>query len=149
AKGLSVRQKPESASYPQREAVLSALRHLTGADAGSSAEAWRRLLWRKELHGDSAQSASRKGLLAGRIHRTASRRENAAKVTVRLGCQGCPDMKPIATSVVAAIVAAVLGTAAFHHHVPAGFTAAQVNKDEPAAKTAKGKFSISKETTYV
>src|SRR5262249_810731 len=47
------------------------------------------------------------------------------------------------------IVAAVLGTAAFHHHVPAGFTAAQVNKDEPAAKTAKGKFSISKETTYV
>jgi hypothetical protein len=74
AKGLSVRQTPESTSYPQREAVLTALRHLTGADAGSSAEEWRRLLWRKELHSSSAQSAGRKGLLAARIHRTASRR---------------------------------------------------------------------------
>jgi hypothetical protein len=62
-------------------------------------------------------------------------------------------MKPIATSVVAAIVApivaAVLGAAAFHHHVRAAFAAAQGNKDEPAAKKPAGKFTISKETTYV
>jgi hypothetical protein len=38
----------KSDSYPQREAVLFALRELTGRDLGESASAWRRMLARKE-----------------------------------------------------------------------------------------------------
>jgi hypothetical protein len=34
----------KASSYPQREAVLFALRELTGADPGDSAEDWRRYL---------------------------------------------------------------------------------------------------------
>jgi HEAT repeat protein len=40
---------PPSTSYPQREAVLFALRELTGLDAGKSALAWRLALWMKDI----------------------------------------------------------------------------------------------------
>jgi hypothetical protein len=74
ATGLSLKHQPESTNFPQREAVLTALRGLTGADAGSSAEEWRRLLWPKEFRSSSVRTANHRGLLAARIHRTASRR---------------------------------------------------------------------------
>jgi hypothetical protein len=48
-KSLSAALLAASNSYPQREAVLTALRNLTGQDAGKKAEDWRRLLWRREL----------------------------------------------------------------------------------------------------
>jgi hypothetical protein len=38
-------RKPGPASYPQREAVLFALRELTGFDAGQDSAAWYELLW--------------------------------------------------------------------------------------------------------
>ncbi len=39
----------KTASYPQREAVLFALRELTGKDAGTATEAWLALFPRAEL----------------------------------------------------------------------------------------------------
>jgi hypothetical protein len=35
---------PDNASYPQRDAILFALRKLTGKNVGNSSEAWRRLI---------------------------------------------------------------------------------------------------------
>ncbi len=42
---------PSADSYPQREAVLSALRGLTGMDVGDSSEAWLQLLSEREAAG--------------------------------------------------------------------------------------------------
>ncbi len=42
-------------SYPQRDAVLTALRGLTGRDAGPTTEAWRRLYPQTELEREVAQ----------------------------------------------------------------------------------------------
>jgi hypothetical protein len=44
-----VKAAPERNSYEQREAVLFALRGLTGKDAGNTTEAWRELFPRAEL----------------------------------------------------------------------------------------------------
>src|SRR5215469_16060190 len=41
-------------SYPQRDAVLAALRGLTGRDAGPSTEAWRRLYPQAEREAETA-----------------------------------------------------------------------------------------------
>ncbi len=41
------RASPPASTYPQREAVLAALRNLTGEDVGTTANDWRRLLWHK------------------------------------------------------------------------------------------------------
>jgi hypothetical protein len=73
-RGLRGADQPESTSYPQRESVLTALRGLTGADAGSSAEDWRRLQWRKELRGKYGSGDTRKGLRTARRHRGAPAR---------------------------------------------------------------------------
>jgi HEAT repeat protein len=45
----------EEDTYPQREAVLFALRELTHQDAGPTAEAWRKLFPRAELDIEAAQ----------------------------------------------------------------------------------------------
>ncbi len=42
---LAKKSKPKSASYPQREAVLFALRELTGVNAGDRSADWYELLW--------------------------------------------------------------------------------------------------------
>ncbi len=53
--------KGTARSYPQREAVLFALRELTGTDAGTSAEAWRPWLRKTPAHNSQA-SMSKSGL---------------------------------------------------------------------------------------
>lgn len=46
---LDAGRKTAEPSYPQREAVLFALRELTGKDAGSSARSWRELFGEKDV----------------------------------------------------------------------------------------------------
>src|SRR5262245_43901123 len=57
-------------------------------------------------------------------------------------------MKAIAACLVVSVAAVALYVDALHCHVCPAFAAVQGNKDEPTEKS-KGKFSISKETTYV
>jgi HEAT repeat protein len=54
---------PQQTTYPQREAVLYALRELTGKDAGPTTEAWRELFPRAEL--DAEADRMRRALKEG------------------------------------------------------------------------------------
>jgi HEAT repeat protein len=56
-KGL--KDRPEAASYAQREAVLFALRELTGKDAGDATEAWVRLFPQAQTEVDAARLAEK------------------------------------------------------------------------------------------
>src|SRR5262245_33592389 len=58
-------------------------------------------------------------------------------------------MKAIAACLVVSVAAVTLYVDPLHCHVCPAFAAVQGNKDEPAANPPKGKFTISKETTYV
>jgi HEAT repeat protein len=51
--------KPPQSTYPQREAVVWALRQLTGKDAGSMAEDWAKLFPRAELDVEAAQLSAK------------------------------------------------------------------------------------------
>jgi hypothetical protein len=50
---------PEAASYPQREAVLFALRELTSRDAGAATEAWVRLFPRAQAEVEASRLAEK------------------------------------------------------------------------------------------
>jgi hypothetical protein len=51
--------KPPQSTYPQREAVVWALRQLTGKDAGSMAEDWVKLFPRAELDVEASQLSAK------------------------------------------------------------------------------------------